>query len=82
MPCSSSDGDYRNSGLSERAIRQIVRSEMDSNIVPMLCAACKELESAGYDFKQNPKLGDWWTAHKLWDEGRERREKERRNRKD
>jgi len=78
MPCS--DG-----GPSpyDRLSEEVKKHKSETRLMAsMLCSACLALESTGYDFKQNPRLDEWWDAHKKVDEHRELRERLHRERLD
>jgi len=44
------------------------REEIEkSNMVKMLCSACRVLARLEYDFDENPMLSKWWDKHKIED---------------
>ena len=44
----------------------------------LLCSACHSLERLEYDFRETPKLDEFWEKHKQADSARELREAKRR----
>jgi len=57
MPCRYDDGQIVGDEISKR-------DKTISNLEEMLCSACTQLETTGFNFALNPILDKWWGKHK------------------
>lgn len=77
MPCRYDEMPHEIAARESKERTKIVNDAVNKATAPleaMLCSACRELESNGYDFDKNPALSVWWHKHQLADAEEQRAE--------
>lgn len=67
MPCAYDESTEEIAERQRKRDQALVKEET-KKYEALLCSACRELESQGYDFDKNPALSIWWHEHKMADE--------------
>lgn len=63
MPCRCDDGPPVRDEVSKK-------DKTIANLEEMLCSACTQLDTTGFNFALNPMLDKWWHKHKEEDNRR------------